>query len=165
MDIVDEILNLFETRGARDYVGESVSQREHALQTADLALRAGASDALIAAALLHDIGHLLGPDEDPADRGMDGLHEEEGSRWLSDHFGPDVTEPIRLHVLAKRYLCSSDPSYLASLSPASIRSLDLQGGPLGRAEMRWFEGRTIVTRSNFAGGMKPLRRPGCGFRM
>jgi len=139
MHIVDEILSLFETRGSRDYLGEAVSQREHALEAADLAVRAEAPDALVVAALLHDIGHLLGPVDDPADRGLDGLHEEEGSRWLSDHFGENVTEPIRLHVMAKRYLCGSDATYFASLSPASIRSLELQGGPLGVAEMRWFE--------------------------
>src|SRR5215467_2405 len=108
MDCVDEILHLFETRGARDYLGEPVSQQEHALQTADLAVHDGASDALIAAALLHDIGHLLGSEEDKAELGIDALHEEKGGRWLARHFGPEVTEPIRLHVMAKRYLCASD---------------------------------------------------------
>src|SRR5262249_10688258 len=112
---------------------------EHALQAAQLAVEAGAPDALIAAALLHDIGHLLGPEDDLAEQGIDGLHEEQGSRWLVQHFGPEVTEPIHLHVLAKRYLCGSDPAYLASLSPASVRSLELQGGPLHADEMRRFE--------------------------
>jgi len=139
MDCVDRILELFDTRGARDYLGEPVSQLEHALQAAHLAVEAGAPDALIAAALLHDIGHLLGPEDDPAEQGIDGLHEEQGSRWLARHFGPEVTEPIRLHVMAKRCLCGSDPAYLASLSPASVRSLELQGGPLAAEEMRRFE--------------------------
>jgi gamma-butyrobetaine dioxygenase len=139
MDCVDEILELFDTRGARDYLGEPVSQLEHALQAAKLAVQAGASDALVAAALLHDIGHLLGPEDDPAEQGVDGFHEEAGSQWLARHFGPEVTEPIRLHVMAKRYLCATDPAYQDSLSPASIRSLELQGGPLNGEEIRQFE--------------------------
>ena len=138
MDCVDQIVHLFATRGARDYLGEAVSQREHALQAARLAARDGAGDALIAAALLHDVGHLLGPEENPAERGIDARHEEAGSRWLARHFGPQVTEPVRLHVMAKRYLCASDYAYLAALSAASVRSLELQGGPLNAGEVREF---------------------------
>ncbi len=140
MTIVDEIVNLFATRGAAAYHGEEVSQEEHALQAADLAARQGAPDALVVAALLHDVGHLLdGQDEDLADRGLDGRHEEAGCAWLSRHFGPEVTEPIRLHVAAKRYLCAVDPKYRAGLSPASLRSLELQGGPMTPAEVAAFE--------------------------
>jgi gamma-butyrobetaine dioxygenase len=141
MAIVDEILDLFATRGAAAYHGEAVCQEEHALQAADLAVREGAPDALIVAALLHDVGHLLdGQDEDLADRGVDGRHEEAGCAWLARHFGPEVTEPIRLHVAAKRYLCAVDPSYLAGLSPASRLSLKLQGCPMTSAEVAEFEG-------------------------
>jgi gamma-butyrobetaine dioxygenase len=141
MGIVDEILDLFATRGAAAYHGEAVSQEEHALQAADLAVRQGASDALVVAALLHDVGHLLdGQDEDLADRGVDGRHEEAGCAWLSRHFGPEVTEPIRLHVAAKRYLCAVDPRYRSGLSPASLVSLELQGGPMSPAEVAEFEG-------------------------
>jgi predicted HD phosphohydrolase len=98
-------------------------------------------DALVVAALLHDVGHLLdGQDEDLADRGVDGRHEEAGCAWLSRHFGPEVTEPIRLHVAAKRYLCAVDRSYLSGLSRASRLSLELQGGPMTSAEVAAFEG-------------------------
>ncbi len=140
MMIVDEIMELFARRGAAAYHGEAVSQMEHALQAAELATREGASDQLVVAALLHDVGHLLdGQDEDLANRGLDGRHEEAGSAWLATHFKPDVTEPIRLHVAAKRYLCAVDPSYLSGLSPASRLSLRLQGGPMGPEERADFE--------------------------
>src|SRR5262252_1446015 len=119
MDSIETILTLFETRGASEYLGEPVTQLEHALQTAHLAAQEGASVTLVVAALLHDIGHILTPGDDPAQRGIDGLHEERGCAWLARHFGPEVTEPVRLHVLAKRYLCSTDDDYLESLSPAS----------------------------------------------
>src|SRR5271156_6434773 len=129
MKIVDDIMHLFERRGAVAYHGEAVSQTQHALQAADLAEREGAPDRLIVAALLHDVGHLLdGQDENLAHRGLDGRHEEAGCAWLAQHFGPEVPEPIRLHVAAKRYLCAVSPSYLDGLSPASHLSLSLQGG-------------------------------------
>ncbi len=141
MRIVEEILDLFATQGASAYHGEDVSQEEHALQAAELAEREGAPDSLVVAALLHDVGHLLdGQDEDLAVRGVDGRHEEAGCAWLSRHFGPEVTEPIRLHVAAKRYLCAVDPSYLSGLSPASRLSLQLQGGPMTPGEVAEFEG-------------------------
>jgi phosphonate degradation associated HDIG domain protein len=140
MQIVEQILELFATKGAAAYHGEAVSQEEHALQAAELAEREGAPDSLVVAALLHDVGHLLdGQDEDLATRGLDGRHEEAGCAWLSHHFGPDVTEPIRLHVAAKRYLCAVDPTYLTGLSPASRLSLKLQGGPMNGAEIAEFE--------------------------
>jgi phosphonate degradation associated HDIG domain protein len=139
MNCVDSILDLFKCRGAEAYLGEPISQQEHALQAAHLAVREQAPDALVAAALLHDIGHLLVLDETAADRGVDPLHEEQASRWLAAHFGPEVTEPIRLHVAAKRYLCATEPEYMRTLSPASIRSLELQGGPFTHAEVLSFQ--------------------------
>jgi gamma-butyrobetaine dioxygenase len=139
MSIVDEIMERFARRGAAAYHGEAVSQAEHALQAAALAEREGASDWLVVAALLHDVGHLLdGQDEDLAQRGRDGRHEEAGCAWLARHFGPEVTEPIRLHVAAKRYLCAAEPTYLDGLSPASCLSLSLQGGPMGADECAQF---------------------------
>lgn len=138
MNVVDTILDLFNMHGASAYLGEPVSQQEHALQAAYLATRDQAPDALIAAALLHDIGHLLTLDETAAERGIDQFHEEQASAWLAAHFDRDVTEPIRLHVMAKRYLCI-DPEYLRALSPASLHSLKLQGGPLSDVEKLRFE--------------------------
>jgi phosphonate degradation associated HDIG domain protein len=140
MGIVEEIVALFERRGAEAYFGEAVSQLEHALQAAHQAVRENASNALVVAALLHDVGHLLHDlPEDVADGGVDARHEEVGETWLARHFGPEVTEPVRLHVAAKRYLCATDPEYCARLSPASVQSLALQGGPFGEAEVREFE--------------------------
>jgi gamma-butyrobetaine dioxygenase len=144
MKIVDDIMRLFERRGAAAYHGEPVSQTEHALQAAESAEREGAPDSLIVAALLHDVGHLLeGQDEDLADRGLDGRHEEAGHAWLAKYFGPAVTEPIRLHVAAKRYLCAVNPAYLTGLSPASRMSLALQGGPMDDEERAEFESNPL----------------------
>jgi [1-hydroxy-2-(trimethylamino)ethyl]phosphonate dioxygenase len=140
MNIVDEIERLFAEGGAAAYFGEPVSQTEHALQTAYLAQQTGAADSLVVAALLHDIGHLLhGLDEKIANRGLDGRHEGAGAVWLSRYFEPDVTDPIRLHVDAKRYLCAVDHSYRDQLSPASLQSLRLQGGPFTSNEVEAFE--------------------------
>ena len=128
--IVDEIFALYARRGGATY-GEGVTQTEHALQTAALAERAGAVPALVAAALLHDIGHLLhDAPEDSAERGIDTGHESIASAWLSQRFTAEVSEPVRLHVAAKRYLCHAEPGYFERLSDASRLSLALQGGPL-----------------------------------
>src|SRR5262245_5488386 len=140
MSVVDRILQLFAENGRGAYFGEAVTETEHALQSARLAETSGASHELIAAALLHDIGHLLhGLGEDIADRGIDGRHEEGGAAWLARHFGPAVADPVRLHVAAKRYLCAVDPGYHDALSPASRRSLELQGGAFSREEAGRFE--------------------------
>lgn len=138
-DMTTRIFALFSEGGATAYVGEAVTQLDHALQAAALAERAGASDALVVAALLHDIGHLVvGGAEDIADHGIDTLHEDAGHQLLAPAFGPEVTEPIRLHVTAKRYLCAIEPGYAASLSPASRESLALQGGVMTAEEARAF---------------------------
>ena len=139
MNVVDEICQLFATRGHEAYVGEPVSQLEHALQAAYHAEQSGASNALVVAALLHDIGHLIHrlPD-DAADHGIDTRHENLGQAWLARYFDSDVTEAIRLHVAAKRYLCATDADYLGQLSPASIQSLQLQGGPFSPSEIDEF---------------------------
>ncbi|HLK56746.1 MAG TPA: HD domain-containing protein [Chthonomonadaceae bacterium] len=140
MDIADKIMTLFAQHGADAYFGEAVTQQAHALQAAYLAEQEGVSNALIVAALLHDVGHLLHDEgEDAADRGVDTRHEEDGRAWLERWFGPEVTEPVHLHVAAKRYLCAIDPSYLADLSPASVQSLALQGGPFTPEEREAFE--------------------------
>lgn len=137
---VDELLRLYAVRGEQRYVRGAVSQRAHALHAATLAEREGAPSALVAAALLHDIGHLLRPGSpDITDMAVDHRHEEVGAHWLAGWFGPEVTEPVRLHVTAKRYLCTVDDAYLAALSPAAIRTLAVQGGPLPPAQARAFE--------------------------
>jgi gamma-butyrobetaine dioxygenase len=133
--IVDRIARLFAVQGSQAYLGEPVSISEHMLQSAHVAELEGAAPALVVATLLHDLGHLVhGMDDDAADHGIDTIHEEAGAAWLAPFFGPEVTEPVRLHVAAKRYLCATDPEYLAVLSPASIHSLQLQGGPYTAAE-------------------------------
>jgi phosphonate degradation associated HDIG domain protein len=138
-DPVDVVMRLFRERGDAAYLGEPVSQTEHALQTAWAAEQAGAGDDLVAAALLHDVGHLLHDlGEDCALAGIDDAHEERGARWLLAHFGPGVAEPVRLHVAAKRFLCATDPTYADRLSEASLRSLQLQGGPFTPEEAAQF---------------------------
>jgi phosphonate degradation associated HDIG domain protein len=137
-DIAGEILKLYARKGEMSY-GEGVTMTAHALQAAQLAEQAEAGNALIVAALLHDIGHLLQDlPEDIADEGVDSQHEAVASAWLSQHFPPAVSEPVRLHVAAKRYLCTTEPEYLGQLSPASVLSLRLQGGPMSPAEVADF---------------------------
>ena len=129
MNPIDRIYERFALHGDDGYGSDRVRQREHALQCAALAEADGAAPALIAAALLHDIGHLIHDlGAAPAARGIDDRHQELGQAWLTRWFGADVTEPVRLHVPAKRYLTATDPGYFATLSLGSVRSLELQGG-------------------------------------
>jgi gamma-butyrobetaine dioxygenase len=150
MSPVDRIAELFAAEGAADYLGEPVTLGAHLLQAGALAHAAGASAALIAAALLHDVGHLRGDDPgadqaQPSGRelmaGSDNDHGERGAAWLARWFQPAVTEPVRLHVAAKRYLCTAEPGYLAMLSPASVYTLSLQGGPMTAIEAGQFASR------------------------
>lgn len=137
---VAKVQRLFEAAGNSRYGGEDVSQLEHALQAAMFAEQSGAPDTLVAAALLHDVGHLLHTlPEDAPDQGIDDLHEELGGRWLAKYFTPDVVEPVRLHVASKRYLCTADDAYYDQLSGPSRQSLQLQGGPMSADEAREFE--------------------------
>jgi len=140
MPTVDEVLRLFEARGDSEYGGEQVTQLEHALQAAALAEAEQASPALIAAALLHDVGHLLHdlPDDAP-DSGVDDHHETSGQNYLRALFPETVTEPVRLHVPAKRYLCAVDMGYAKGLSQPSVVSLRLQGGPMTTEEVEQFQ--------------------------
>jgi phosphonate degradation associated HDIG domain protein len=139
MKVLREIRQAFDRRGLESY-GEGVSQLEHALQCAYCAERDGAPAPLIVATLLHDIGHMLHDlPEDIADQGIDTQHESLGSAWLSQYFGPEVSEPVRLHVPAKRYLATKEKGYYDLLSEASLLSLKLQGGLMSEAEMQAFE--------------------------
>jgi phosphonate degradation associated HDIG domain protein len=140
MNVTEEVLAVFSQRGAEAYYGEGVSMTEHCLQAAYFAQAAAAPPALVLAALLHDVGHLVAevPD-DLAEWTDDAHHEEVGGRWLADRFPPAVFEPVRLHVPAKRYLCATDTRYLSKLSPASVVTLKLQGGPMSAAEVAQFE--------------------------
>ena len=140
MTTLDALLSLYGQAGSANYFGEAVTQTEHGRQAAHFARLAGASDALVIAALLHDVGHLLQhAPEDLAEWTADAHHEEIGSRWLAARFGPKLSEPVRLHVAAKRYLCATDSSYLRQLSSASVHTLGLQGGPMTAAEVTAFE--------------------------
>ncbi len=131
---IEEITALFHARGAVQYGAEAITQQQHALQCAHLAERAGASPELIAAALLHDLGHLLAPAARQKAAGADDLHQYLALPFLRGTFGDAVLEPIRMHVDAKRYLCHADAAYWAGLSPASQRSLVVQGGPFSEQE-------------------------------
>ncbi len=129
-DPIGHLLSLLEQLGSDRYGGEEVTQLAHALQCATFAQREGASDSLVAAALLHDIGHLVNPkDEGATLRGIDAAHEKVGANYLARWFGPAVTAPVAQHVAAKRYLCQAEDGYFARLSEESVRSLAVQGGP------------------------------------
>jgi phosphonate degradation associated HDIG domain protein len=136
---IDDIANIFAARGAEQYTGEPVSHLEHALQTAFLAQQEGASDALITAALLHDLGHLLHDlGESPSLHGIDDVHQYRALPFLRGVFDDAVLGPIQLHVDAKRYLCAKRPAYFAQLSEDSVRSLGLQGGAFNEAQAHAF---------------------------
>jgi [1-hydroxy-2-(trimethylamino)ethyl]phosphonate dioxygenase len=140
MSLAADILALYDSRGTQAYFGERVSMAEHGLQAAHFARAEGAPETLVVAALLHDIGHLLEDvPETLEDWTCDARHEELGARWLAQHFGAAVCEPVRLHVPAKRYLCATDAGYLARLSAASVHTLKLQGGPMPASALAHFE--------------------------
>jgi len=135
-----QIAELIELKADGQYGLANINQRQHALQAALLAEQAGLSDAMVAAALLHDIGHMVHDlGQNPADDGVDDEHERLGCEFLTGMFGPEVTEPVRLHVAAKRYLCAVEPDYFAKLSRDSVLSLSLQGGPMSAEEVAEFE--------------------------
>lgn len=141
-DPVTTLIDVMRDNGGDLYGGECITQLAHGLQCAKLAMDEGASDALVAAALLHDIGHLVDKKfQMGQEQEIDRRHEAIGAAYLSKFMPADVTEPIRLHVDAKRYMCATDEAYAASLSDASVRSLRLQGGPFSKAEAEAFMAR------------------------
>jgi len=159
---VDDVLELFAMKGDECY-GEAISQRHHALQCAVVVQEAGSADELVAAALLHDIGHLVADREFGARSDMsleDDRHEAVGARWVARRFGPQVARPIALHVVAKRYRCTVDPLYYDALSPTSKATLQAQGGRLAPDAVRRFEADPgSRQRSSFATRTKPARTP------
>lgn len=138
-NIVAFIADIFARRGDESYLGEDVTMSEHMLQAAMHAQAAHADETLIAAALLHDIGHYTNEfPEDALESGQNNYHEDAGAAVIEHFFPPAVTEPVQLHVAAKRYLCAVSDDYFGKLSPASINSLRLQGGPMDAAEVAEF---------------------------
>jgi phosphonate degradation associated HDIG domain protein len=126
--MIESIVRLYAGKAGSRYGTEAVSQLEHALQCAGLALAEDADTELVAAAFLHDIGHLVAPAPHGAGRNVDDLHQYLALAFLRGTFAAAVLEPIKLHVDAKRYLCRAEEGYWEGLSPASQHSLRLQGG-------------------------------------
>jgi len=145
---LDDLFGRLRDRGDGAYGLSSVSQKEHALQAAALAAEQGLGDAMVIAALFHDVGHLVDDrDVDFAADGIDDHHEDVSADLVAPLFGPAVAEPIRLHVAAKRYLCATEASYFAKLSPDSVRSLDLQGGPMSADEVAAFDAHPFAAQA------------------
>ncbi|MBL8888904.1 MAG: HD domain-containing protein [Planctomycetaceae bacterium] len=141
LQVIERIFELFHQRGTEQYGSEAVTQLQHAIQAAILAQREQAESHLVAAALLHDVGHILGnsPLPDHESQNFDDHHENRAYPWLLEHFGKAVADPVRLHVAAKRYLCTVEPEYAAKLSPTSLKSYFDQGGPMSVTEQIAFE--------------------------
>lgn len=139
------LVALFDAEGAQDYLGESVTMAQHMLQTGQAARQAGAGRDLVVAAVVHDVGHFSGAlSGRELMAGTDNHHDEAGAAWLGQWFGPEITEPVRLHVDAKRYLCATDPAYYEQLSDASKYTMSVQGGEMDRAEVEEFAKRAYA---------------------
>lgn len=149
----EALARLFDAEGRRDYLGEPVSMAQHMLQTAAAARRAGAEPALVVAALVHDVGHFTGAVTGHAlMEGTDNHHDEVAAVWLGRWFDEEVTEPVRLHVQAKRYLCTVEPDYYDRLSEASRHTLGVQGGAMTPEQVALF------TSNRYADDATRLRR-------
>ena len=144
-NIVDFLGDIFDRRGDEEYLGEPVTMAEHMLQGATLAEKAGHREEIVVAALLHDIGHFTSEfGTFSMDDTEDRYHEEAGAQVLEEFFPTIVTDCVRYHVAAKRYLCATKPEYFKRLSEASVHSLNLQGGPMSAAEVAEFEANSNV---------------------
>jgi len=139
-EVIEQIVSVYRRRGVMKYGAECVTQMQHAIQCGTLAINENSSDAMVVAALLHDIGHILETDTLPAGdaANFDDAHESVGYSFLREHFGADVADPVLLHVPAKRYLCTKHPEYEATLSPTSLQSYHDQGGRMSEKELRLF---------------------------
>ena len=139
LSVYEEIAHIYSERATLRYGLEDISQLQHALQSAALAEATGEAPALILAALLHDVGHMIHKlGENPAEEGIDDRHEILGAKWLAKRLPAAVAEPVRMHVEAKRYLCATEPGYMDKLAPDSVLSLELQGGPMSADEAAAF---------------------------
>lgn len=139
-NIVAFLEDIFERRGGEEYLGEPVTMAEHMLQGATIAEQNNQPEIIIVSALLHDVGHFTSEFgmfsmDDTEDR----YHEDAGADVLQDYFPTLVTDCVRYHVAAKRYLCATRPAYFDRLSEASVHSLNLQGGPMNDDEVTEFE--------------------------
>lgn len=155
---LDEVIDLYAKWGSRNYA-EEITQTEHAVQCANLAIADNSSASLVVAALLHDIGHLIDLEmkEGYEEFQTDTHHEASGSRSLAEILPSSVRQPIALHVEAKRWLCAKEDGYLESLSAASLHSLGLQGGPMSEQESARFE-----TMPGFADAISLRKWDDCG---
>jgi len=137
---LDEITAIYIGRATGPYGLSHINQLAHAVQSGHHARSRGLTTSVVVAALLHDIGHMVHTlGEHPAAIGIDDCHETIGAEWLTRYFGPEVTEPIRLHVAAKRYLCTVESDYFDKLSRDSVESLRLQGGRMTEEEVADFQ--------------------------
>ncbi|KAJ1721562.1 hypothetical protein LPJ53_003938 [Coemansia erecta] len=155
---VDMVFELLENGSKRGYIGENISQLEHALQAALRAVESQAGDETVLAALLHDIGQFCSPSElrrmlvkdfgqeasESADGGTVSVgvvgHEKLGGDYLRKvGFSKKVSDLVESHVVAKRYLTAVDPEYYAGLSNASKQSFKFQGGPFTAEEVMAFK--------------------------
>ncbi len=139
--VLETIFDTFQAKGSGKYGSEAVSQLEHALQSATLAMEQHAEPWQVVAALLHDFGHIIDDRELPKSDGenLDDQHEQRAYAWLLKNFGAAVADPVRLHVAAKRYLCTIDPGYEKTLSPTSYKSFLDQGGVMDAGELAQFQ--------------------------
>lgn len=171
LEPVDNIVRLFLERGHATY-DHNVSELQHALQCARFAETNGEPAHLVAATLVHDLGHLLQPSPHGmhlADPDHDGHHEEIGAQWLARHFPPALVDPVRLHVTAKRYLCTVDAAYAATLSDSAKQRMLLQGGPLDVDELTAFENEPCfeeavrLRRYDDLGNVPMMQTPGLSY--
>lgn len=143
-----EIVGIYDGEGRQAYGLFEINQTQHALQAAQIAAERGFDAAMVVACLLHDVGQMLQPyGQSAAEDGLDNRHELVGARWAAERFPAEVSEPIRLHVAAKRYLCAVEPSYMDVLSRDSIVSLKVQGGPMSPAEVEAFRAEPFAERA------------------
>ena len=159
-NIIDQIYELFDEVGDSHY-GDEISYLDHSLYCAQLAVQDEQDHSLIAACLLHDIGHLLQLRKAPYDTTLSSLHPRLAHDFLRGHFPDSVVEPILLHVEAKRYLCTVDRHYLDRLSNAARTSLDAQGGLMDEAvckrfhDSRWSYDAVMLRRYDDRARQKP----------